>query len=140
MSISVLNGKSCFWSYLFFYQADWVEILHRWNILYFCDAWKISVHSAQQKRSYDQKVIFGIRTLMRLDLDYCSFLVYWKAHNFFSTERNGLKFCMHDRNMLWKAHDFLAYARQPRTAQTSIHHPDAGTGPGPLAYIDNWGY
>ena len=39
---------------------------------------------------------------------------------------------MHERNMLWKAHDFLAYARQPRTAQTSIHHPDAGTGPGPL--------
>ena len=40
---------------------------------------------------------------------------------------------MHDRNMLWKAHDFLAYARQPRTAQTSVHHPDAGTGPCPLA-------
>ena len=40
---------------------------------------------------------------------------------------------MHDRNMLWKAHDFLAYARQPRTAKTSIHHPDAGTGPCPLS-------
>ena len=39
---------------------------------------------------------------------------------------------MHDRNMLWKAHDFLAYARQPRTAQTSVHHRDAGTGPCPL--------
>ena len=39
---------------------------------------------------------------------------------------------MHDRNVLWKAHDFLAYVRQPRTAQTSIRHPDAGTDPGPL--------
>ena len=39
---------------------------------------------------------------------------------------------MHDRNMLWKAHDFLAYARQPRTAQTSIHHPDAGNDPCPF--------
>ena len=94
--------------------------------------WSHWYNSAQQKKSYDQKVIFGIRTLMRLDLDYCSFLVYWKAHNFFSTERNGLKFCMHDRNMLWKAHDFLAYARQPRTAQTSDHYRDARTGPCPL--------
>ena len=39
---------------------------------------------------------------------------------------------MHERNMLWKAHDFLAYPRQPRTAQTSDRHPDAGTGPCPF--------
>ena len=57
---------------------------------------------------------------------------FYLVSKFFSTERNGLKFCRHDRNMLWKAHDFLAYARQPRSAQTSIHHPDAGTGPCPL--------
>ena len=40
---------------------------------------------------------------------------------------------MHERNMLWMAHDFLAYARRSLTTQTSIHHPDAGTGPGPLS-------
>ena len=34
-----------------------------------------------------------------------------------------------------KAHDFLAYARQPRTAQTSVHHPDAGTGPCPFTLV-----
>ena len=84
------------------------------------------------------KATFAIEKTNRQNLDYCSFLApflrNWKAHNFFSFERNGLKFCMHDRNMLWKAHDFLAYARQPRTAQTSVHHRDAGTGPCQVDY------
>ena len=43
---------------------------------------------------------------------------------------------MHERNMLWKAHDFLAYARQSLTTQTRIRHPDAGTGPGPLKFLE----
>ena len=42
---------------------------------------------------------------------------------------------MHERNMLWKAHDFLAYGRRSLTTQTSIRHPDAGTGPGPLCHF-----
>ena len=42
---------------------------------------------------------------------------------------------MHERNMLWKAHDFLAYARQSLNTQTRIRHRDAETGPGPLAEI-----
>ena len=50
----------------------------------------------------------------------------------FSTERNVLKFCMHERNMLWKTHAFLAFAIQSITTQTRFRPPDAGTGPDPL--------
>ena len=49
-----------------------------------------------------------------------------------STERNSLKFCMHERNMLWKTHAFLDFAIQSITTQSRFRPPDAGTGPGPL--------
>ena len=49
--------------------------------------------------------------------------------------RPGLKFCMDERNILWKAHDFLAYVRQSLTTQTRFRPRDAGTGPGPVSTL-----
>ena len=83
-----------------------------------------------------KKKTFAIENTYRITLDYFSFLLLFseiEKLNFFSTERNGLKFCMHERNMLWKAHDFLTYARQTLTNQNRFCPRDAGTGPGPLS-------